>query len=164
LAANGVGPITAGIAALGAVITAVPWREDFDGIVGGLQSLAGGLQWLWDRIKGLVASGAGIGGIFSGPASPGTLGTSPSMPPSGWRNQSFEGTGAQPSLARSVNWQPPERTPQPIHTAISLNVDGRQLAEAVSAKLSELIEFPTSAPYWDGKRGWSPPDMQTVTT
>jgi len=79
----------------------------------------------------------------------------------GWVHpQSYEA----PAEQHSISWQPPERKPQPIYTTISLNLDGRPLAEAMSAKIAELLEFPTSAPYWDGKRGWSPPDMQTVTT
>jgi hypothetical protein len=80
--------------------------------------------------------------------------------------------GAMPSqpaapergLLQSVNWQPPTKSAQPVHVASTLNIDGRMLAQAVADKLAEMMEFPTSAPYWDGKRGFSPQDMQTTST
>jgi hypothetical protein len=77
---------------------------------------------------------------------------------------SFRGGEQQRDLMKSINWQPPQKTQAPIYVNSKLDLDGRTLAEAVADKLAQILEFPSSAPYFDGKRAWSPNDMQTTGT
>jgi flagellar hook-basal body complex protein FliE len=56
---------------------------------------------------------------------------------------------------------------QPIQVQqapININIDGRKIAESISAALATLMEFPNQAPYHDSFGGYAPPDHQQVTT
>lgn len=57
---------------------------------------------------------------------------------------------------------PKRGQPVVVHTALKL--DGRTLARATSTHLASLYNYPTQAPFHDGRQTWSPPDMQTITT
>ncbi len=61
---------------------------------------------------------------------------------------------------------PPSRpsSPKTIQVNASLNIDGRTFAQMTSEHLASLYEFPTRAPAFDGLDGWTPPDMQTMST
>jgi hypothetical protein len=51
-----------------------------------------------------------------------------------------------------------------VHVTTALNLDGRELARAVSYHVAALYEHPLKAPYFDDHEGYAGPDMQTVTT
>jgi hypothetical protein len=79
--------------------------------------------------------------------------------------QSFQGpAGEGGTLLHRANWSPPQKTAQPVNVASQINLDGRLLAEAVADKLAEMLEHPTSAPFFDPRRAWSSPDAQVSTT
>lgn len=95
----------------------------------------------------------GIGGLFH----------HSSLEGGGGAPGSGAGGHASATALHSAAWAPgrSDRTVV-VHTAI--DIDGRRLAGHVSPQLASLYEFPTQAPFHDGRSGWSPPDMQTVTT
>jgi hypothetical protein len=55
-------------------------------------------------------------------------------------------------------------TKQPVVVPMTLNIDGRRIAEAISAALSEIMEHPNQSPYHDSMGGYSPPDQQFSST
>ena len=60
--------------------------------------------------------------------------------------------------------QGPKQTIQPQPISLSLNLDGRTLAQAVSEIQSALYEFPGSAPAPNGLTGWNDGDHNFTTT
>jgi hypothetical protein len=74
------------------------------------------------------------------------------------------GGGQQPSMLQGMNWQPPQRAPIVIEFASSLNIDGQKLADVVQKKIADMMEFPNSAPFHNGRSGYSPNDMGTLST
>jgi hypothetical protein len=53
---------------------------------------------------------------------------------------------------------------QPVVVPLTLNIDGRRIAEAMSSALAGLMEHPLQAPYHDTFGGYAPPDSQFAST
>jgi hypothetical protein len=116
-----------------------------------------GLSWIpgIGSANGTISGGAK--GAFDGATTPSGV---PKVLP-----QSFQGpAGEGGALLHRANWSPPQKTAQPVNVASQINLDGRLLAEAVADKLAEMLEHPTSAPFFDPRRAWSSPDAQVSTT
>jgi hypothetical protein len=110
--------------AIAALVT-VPWSgliAMFDGIKTALSGFISYISGLYDKIKGLFG---GLG-------------------PSKTTGQNLLGLGAMGAAPMSFHPGTAPMKAQPI--ALSLNVDGRTLAQAVSDQLSRLYGYPTGAP------------------
>ena len=93
---------------------------------------------------------------YGGPG-PG-LSYSPPPPPPASFNDRFSGR-------QSFNAIPPP-TPTPVHIEFvsSLNIDGQRLADIVQEKIADMMEFPNSAPFYNGRAGFTPNDAGVVST
>lgn len=64
---------------------------------------------------------------------------------------------------RPVGPPPGKQSALPINNQVAIYVDGHQLARATTQSLASYHEHPTSAPYFDGSRGFMSPDGQFAT-
>jgi len=80
-----------------------------------------------------------------------------------FHHSSLQGDGSPQGLFDGVAWQP-ARASRPIQVTSTINLDGRTIAEATSHHWADMYEFPTQAPYYNGRGGWMPPDFQTTST
>jgi hypothetical protein len=144
-------------------------------------------QWLgshsiWDSIRSWFGGGAATptGGI--GPADRLKLEQSGAIQrsmPGGSGPPSGVGSGSPPFMP--INLRPDQpggdfanamraavssggRGGQPVVVPLTLNIDGRRIAEAMSSQLAEFLEHPTQAPYFDTFSGYAPPDNQFSST
>jgi hypothetical protein len=78
------------------------------------------------------------------------------------QNQSF--TGDRPVAQPMSFLSGPPRSDKPQQVSLSLNVDGRTLAQAVSEQLSALMLFPNQAPSGDGYSAWQESHSQRAST
>jgi hypothetical protein len=60
--------------------------------------------------------------------------------------------------------QGPDKSPKATPISLSLNIDGRTLAQTVSQQLADLLTFPTGAPAADGWGRWHDGDHNLSTT
>lgn len=134
--------------------TAADFTRELLATVGsGIKTLADGFRELIASIAAAIKSAIGSIGSwfgFGGAAKP--------------QQQNFRGAPADGGMLRQANWAPPGRTAQPVHVASTINLDGRTLAQAIADRLVEMAEHPTSAPYFDPRRSYAPPDTQSSTT
>jgi hypothetical protein len=63
----------------------------------------------------------------------------------------------------TASWQPPPH-PKPVTTAITLNLDGRTLAQSVSTIIADLHDHAIGAPASNAYADYVGPDNQTTTT
>jgi hypothetical protein len=114
----------------------------FNGIGSAISGFIDKIWSLYDRVKGWL----GLGGSKEAPVTPNS-GAQPNDPNSVW-GDFRRGWG---DLKHKSMFSP--NTPQPAKSqpiSLSLNVDGRTLAQAISDQLESLYGFPTGAPSPDG--------------
>ncbi|UGY23716.1 hypothetical protein HU675_0038185 [Bradyrhizobium septentrionale] len=116
----------------------------------------------WSPPAGMVlGTEVAPGGIVPGGVPPTTQAT-PSGPPS-YNPRS----GYHPNLKPGIqlqSWNPGIERNKPSQISLSLQIDGRTLAQAISDELEALLGFPTGAPSPDGVGRWFDGDHNTVTT
>jgi hypothetical protein len=59
---------------------------------------------------------------------------------------------------------PPTRSQIVVNVPLNIDLDGNTFAQVINTKLAELMEFPTQAPFWNGKGGYESPDFQNIST
>jgi hypothetical protein len=69
-----------------------------------------------------------------------------------------DGEKGDKSLLQQADWKPEGRQQMAISIPVSLDVDGRRLAESVSESLAMLFTFPTTAPSAGAGMGYTPGD------
>ena len=149
-----------GAGAFAGGIVGLPFGQPLVGAAGG--ALVGGAisggNWIYDQLFGGSKTGAEAGaesgtrkgareGVIEGF---GSLNTSP-------------GKAGEP--AHKMNFlQGPKQVIKPQPVSLSLNIDGRTLAQAVSEIQSALYEFPGGAPAANGLTAWNDGDHNFATT
>jgi hypothetical protein len=117
-----------------AYLITLPWKglvEMFNGIQSALSGFISYISGLYDKVKGIFSGAVREGNKLMG------------SPPLGAAPMAFH-PGAHPMKA------------QPI--SLSLNVDGRTLAQAISDQLTRLYGYPTNAPVTNDASRWSSSD------
>ncbi|UGY15111.1 hypothetical protein HAP48_0042405 [Bradyrhizobium septentrionale] len=116
----------------------------------------------WSPPAGMVlGTEVAPGGITPGGVPP-TTQAAPSGTPS-YNPRS----GYHPNLRPGIqlqSWNPGIERNKPSQISLSLQIDGRTLAQAISDELEALLGFPTGAPSPDGVGRWFDGDHNTVTT
>jgi hypothetical protein len=74
----------------------------------------------------------------------------------------YEAPTGQKSLLQNAAWQPEGKQAMSISVPISLNIDGRALAESMSEEMAMLFTFPSSAPSSGAGMGYTPNDSGTT--
>lgn len=147
-------------------------------IVPGLGTVAGGIAGgaaggLYGVVEGLVKSSSeavkpvdrfGREVINTGNAASSSAGAMKAL---GDAIRSLPGAapgGVFPGGASRTNFLSGPKRAQPVVVHTALQLDGRTLARSTSKHLAEYFNYPTQAPFHDGRQTWSPPDMQVITT
>jgi hypothetical protein len=103
------------------------------------------------------------GGLYPGgvPPSGGGGGGGPAFNPISF-SPNEQRSALDPAILAAIAPRGQQAQPTPIN--LSLNIDGRKIAESISAALATLMEFPNQAPYHDSFGGYAPPDQQFSST
>jgi hypothetical protein len=170
-------PVVAAIGLIHALGEAIGWLGDKISAVLGLLGMGGapkGAGTPGGPALGTVPFATphfGLGGSSVGPPSP------------FWQPPPFSGWGGPPTqrgspapLFNPIRYSPGRGgMDNAIHAssggqgaksqvvAVSLNIDGRKIAEALSSSIAEMMEHPTSAPYHDAYSGYTGPDNQMAS-
>jgi hypothetical protein len=117
-------------------------KAGFDMITNAISNFVSSLVEFAKSIPGMVLKGLGIGKGEGGPSDKG---------------------GASGSWA-PTSFSPGQIKPKATPISMSLNVDGRTLAQAISEQLEFLYEHATGAPSYDGTRRFIPADSGIMGT
>jgi hypothetical protein len=153
----GIPGIIVGVGLAAAALIAIKWdsiTSIFDTIKTALSGFVDYLMGIPGKLKGLLPD-AGWGPSRDGNGR---------MKNPGKFDKFLWGDPADPGPAKKMMFSPgsSEAKPQPV--SLSLNVDGRTLAQAISSQLSDLMNFPTGAPTADGYSRWHDGDHNTSST
>lgn len=143
--------------------------RDFSSVLQGIRALIPGQGAAKIGTRGIEFATAGgiLGGIFGGPIGliggamfGGAVGlTEGSMENDAKGKWTSPGKTGHPAKQMNFLQGPPiELKPRPI--SLSLNVDGRTLAQSISDQLEYLYEHATGAPSYDGQRRYNTADGQ----
>ncbi|SHG91952.1 hypothetical protein [Bradyrhizobium erythrophlei] len=120
----------------------------FNGIESAISGFINFIEGLYNRVKGLVGPSAPLPESHTAPNAYGS-----------WTPAQMLAAGMSP-----VSFNPGTDRPKPQPVSLSLNVDGRTLAQTVSAQLAELMMFPTGAGAPDHWGQWADADSNLSTT
>jgi hypothetical protein len=65
-------------------------------------------------------------------------------------------------LPRQQSWEPGGGAPGVVNVHNVVMLDGSKIAEVLNQHTMAEMNFPRQAPIFDGRSGWTTPDMQTI--